>query len=97
MSTKFQLETSSDYLTSRVGLIVVGQLLAATPTLRQRFDQAASHGTWQKILLEESADLLKRVKARSRQRGGLSLPNVSLCCILAHLRTTSCGSSDKLP
>ncbi|MBB3073385.1 hypothetical protein FHS14_006432, partial [Paenibacillus baekrokdamisoli] len=27
MSTKFTLETSSDYLTSRAGLILVGQLL----------------------------------------------------------------------
>ncbi|BBH22056.1 hypothetical protein Back11_34010 [Paenibacillus baekrokdamisoli] len=126
MSTKFTLETSSDYLTSRAGLILVGQLLADThlnkqlnlssvgdtnvptishadnvraylgllcqgksdfdhieplrkdvffstalgirkltfsPTLRQRFDQAAPLGQWQKIVLEESADLLKRARA----------------------------------
>ena len=126
MTTKFTLETSNDYLTSRAGLIIIGQLLAAThlnkrlnrsvidevkvplishadnvraylgllcqgksdfdhiepfrqdtffpkalgihkmtsaPTMRQRFDQAASSGAWQTILLEESADLLKRVKA----------------------------------
>lgn len=126
MTSKFKLETSSDYLTSRAGLIIIGQLLTDThlnkrlnlskvgeakvpdishadnvrsylgllcqgksdydhiepfrkdeffsralgihkltssPTMRQRFDQAAPSGEWQKIILEESADLLKRVKA----------------------------------
>lgn len=126
MSTKFTLETSSDYLTSRAGLILIGQLLADThlnkrlnltkvgdthvpaishadnfrafigllcqgksdfdhiepfrqdlflskalgirkltssPTMRQRFDQAAPSGQWQTIILEESADLLKRARA----------------------------------
>ncbi|KRE28949.1 IS1380 family transposase [Paenibacillus sp. Soil522] len=126
MVAKFTLETSSDYLTSRAGLILVGKLLAETklfgrlnrsvidnikvplisnadnvvaylgllcqgksdfdhiepfrqdrffakalgirkmtsaPTLRQRFDQAAPCGQWQRVLLEESADLLKKFHA----------------------------------
>lgn len=126
MSTKFTLEASSDYLTSRAGLILIGQLLTDThlnkrlnftkvgdthisaishadnfrafigllcqgkndfdhiepfrkdaifskalgirkltssPTMRQRFDQAAPSGEWQTIILEESADLLKRARA----------------------------------
>jgi hypothetical protein len=126
MPAKFTLETSNDYLTSRAGLILIGQLLndtklnkrlnfttvggtkvplishadnvraylgllcqgksdfdqiepfrrdlffskalgirklTSSPTLRQRLDQAAPSGQWQKILLEESADLLRRVHA----------------------------------
>lgn len=126
MVAKFTLETSSDYLTSRAGLILVGKLLAesklsgrlnrsiidnvkvplishadnvvaylgllcqgksdfdhiepfrndryfakalgirkmtSAPSMRQRFDQAAPTGQWQRMLLEESADLLKKFHA----------------------------------
>jgi hypothetical protein len=126
MAPKFTLETSSDYLTSRAGLIIAGQMLDRTqlnkrlnqtvidhvkvplisnadnvrayvgllcqgksdidhiepyrkdrffpqalgirkmtsaPTMRQRFDHAAPGGAWQKIILEESADLLRNFQA----------------------------------
>ncbi|CAM4444493.1 IS1380 family transposase [Paenibacillus tarimensis] len=126
MPPTFKLEASSDFLTSRAGLIIVGKLLAETklvsrlnrskvdhikvplishsdnviaylgllcqgksdfdhiephrkdrsfakalgirkmttsPTMRQRFDQAAPTELWQPILLEESADLLRRFQA----------------------------------
>ncbi|BBH24452.1 hypothetical protein Back11_57970 [Paenibacillus baekrokdamisoli] len=43
MSTTFILETSSDYLTSRAGLILVGQLLAETH-LNKRLN--LSSGWW---------------------------------------------------
>ena len=126
MAPKFTLEASSDYLISRAGLVIVGQMLDQTqlnkrlnrtvidgvkvplvshadnvraylgllcqgksdidhievyrkdrffpkalgirkmtsaPTMRQRLDQAAPGGEWQKIILEESANFLRHFQA----------------------------------